>query len=235
MVLSKENSELVAEFVGTFLFVLTIPLASASIGDLAPIPIGFMLMAMVFTFGYISGAHFNPAITFATLITRHTSLKKAARYVFAQIMASIAATLYVTAIIGTRFPVPTISNVLDVWQGLLTESVYVFALACVVLHVAYSRQRANDFYGFAIGMTVLAAGFSVGGFTGGSFNPAVATGTQLVACIVGSKCGPLIFVWLYWIAPLAGAFLGAFLYNILDTEGLINPKSNGNQKLDEVR
>jgi glycerol uptake facilitator-like aquaporin len=217
MVWSRETSELVAEFVGTFLFVLTITLATIGIGSLAPLAIGFMLMAMVFTFGYISGGHFNPAITFATFITRHTSLRKLIKYVIVQVLAGILSTLYASAIVGLDVPVPTTdTNIVDVWQSLLSELVYTFALACVVLHVAYSRQRTNSFYGFAIGMTLMAAAFSVGGFTGGAFNPAVATGIQLVACF-GGNCKPLIFTWMYWVAPMGGAFLGGFAYNLLDT------------------
>ncbi|CUI15569.1 aquaporin 9, putative [Bodo saltans] len=217
MVWSHETSELVAEFVGTFLFVLTITLATIGIGSLAPLAIGFMLMAMVFTFGYISGGHFNPAITFATFITRHTPLRKLIRYVIVQVLAGIMSTLYASAIVGLDVPVPTTdTNIVAVWQSLLSELVYTFALACVVLHVAYSRQRTNSFYGFAIGMTLMAAAFSVGGFTGGAFNPAVATGIQLVACF-GGNCSPLIFTWMYWVAPMGGAFLGGFAYNLLDT------------------
>lgn len=217
MALGKEASQLVAEFVGTFLFVLTIPLSTIGVGALAPIPIGFMLMAMVFTYGYISGGHFNPAVTFATFITGHTSLLKFIKYTVAQVVGAICAALYGMTIVGVDFPTPeTDSSLVDIWQALCAELVYTFALANVVLHVAYSRQRENDYYGFAIGMTVLAAAFSVGGFTGGAFNPAVATGTQLVRCISGD-CKPLIHIWLYWAAPLGGAFLGGFLYNILDT------------------
>lgn len=234
MPLSRTASELVAEFVGTFLFVLTIPLSSMGVGSLAPIPIGFMLMAMVFTFGYISGGHFNPAVTFATVVTRHTTLPKFARYTAAQVVAGIFATLYGTAIVGLDFPTPnTNNNIVKIWQALCAEMVYTFALASVVLHVAYSRQRSNDFYGFAIGMTVVAAAFSVGGFTGGAFNPAVATGIQLVRCFTGD-CTPLIQVWLYWAAPLAGAFGGGFLYNILDTEGKMDPNRAAAERLENI-
>lgn len=224
MVWSKQTSELVSEFVGTFLFVLTITLATIGIGSLAPLAIGFMLMAMVFTFGYISGGHFNPAVTFATFVTRHTPLAKLIRYIIVQVLAGIMATLYSSAIVGLDIPVPTTdTDIVAVWQSLLSELVYTFALACVVLHVAYSRQRTNSFYGFAIGMTLMAAAFSVGGFTGGAFNPAVATGIQLVACF-GGNCKPLIFTWMYWLAPMAGAFLGGFIYNLLDTNAR---ESNG--------
>lgn len=95
--------------------------------------------------------------------------------------------------------------------------VYTFALTSVVLHVCYSRQQRNEFYGFAIGFMLMAAGFAVGGFTGGAFNPAVATGTQLVACI-GKNCAPLIFFWIYWIAPMGGAFIASIIYQLLDTQ-----------------
>lgn len=215
--LSEFLSQLLAEFIGTFLFVLTIPLASLGVGSLSPLPIGFMLAAMCFTFGYISGAHFNPAISFAVLINQKMSLRRALCYMASQLLASFCASLYGSAIVGLDIPVPeTNAELINVWQGLLCEMVYTFALTSVVLHVCYSRQRSNDFYGFAIGMTLMAAAFSVGGFTGGAFNPAVATGTQIVACI-GGNCRPLIFFWIYWIAPLGGAFVASIVYQILDT------------------
>jgi glycerol uptake facilitator-like aquaporin len=216
--LSQNATCLVAEFVGTFLFVLTIPLASIGVGSLAPIPIGFMLMAMVFSFGYISGGHFNPAVSFAVMVVGQMPIKKFVAYTIVQVLAAVFATLYGVIIVGLDVPAPTTNNdLVKVWQAFLAELVYTFALANVVLHVACSRQKGNDFYGFAIGMTVLSAAFSVGGFTGGAFNPAVATGTQLVRCMTMQDCIPLAYVWLYWFAPLGGALLGGMLFNILDT------------------
>ncbi|ESL11030.1 aquaporin 9 [Trypanosoma rangeli SC58] len=223
MALSPFMSEVAAEFIGTFLFVLTIPLASLGVGSLAPLPIGFMLAAMTFSFGYISGAHFNPAVTFAALINGNIFIKKALSYVLAQILAAFLAALYGSAIVGLNIPVPSTDvSLVSVWQAILCEMVYTFALASVVLHVNYSRQRGNEFYGFAIGMTVLSASFAVGGFTGGAFNPAVATGTQLVGCI-GGNCKPLIFFWIYWVAPLGGSVLASIAYQILDTHDRASP------------
>ena len=218
MPFSQAVSELVSEFIGTFLLCLTIPLAGMGVGTLAAVPIGFMLMAMVFSFGYISGGHFNPAISLSTVFVGKNGVRRMAMYVGVQVLASICANLYGTIIAGLDFPVPTTNNsLIKIWQGFLAELVYTFALTCVVLHVAMSRQKSNEFYGFAIGMTVLAAAFSVGGFTGGAFNPAVATGSQLVRCWTGD-CVPLYHVWLYWAAPCLGAFIGALLFNILDTQ-----------------
>ncbi|CAM38692.1 putative aquaporin 9 [Leishmania braziliensis MHOM/BR/75/M2904] len=214
--LSEFLSQLVAEFVGTFLFVLTIILASVGVGSLAPIPIGFMLAAMCFTFGYISGAHFNPAISFAIFINRKMTLRQTVLYVMMQLGGSFCASLYASAIIGLKIPVPVPNeNLAGTWQALLCELVYTFALTSVVLHVYFSRQHSNDFYGFAIGMMLMAAGFSVGGFTGGAFNPAVATGTQLVLCLY-NNCDPLFYVWVYWIAPIGGAVIASIVYQLLD-------------------
>lgn len=222
--LSEFFSQLLAEFIGTFLFVLTIPLASLGVGSLSPLPIGFMLAAMCFTFGYISGAHFNPAISFAVFINKKMSLHRLVFYIITQLLASFCASLYGSAIVGLDIPVPeTNIQLVSVWQALLCEMVYTFALASVVLHVCYSRQRSNDFYGFAIGMTLMSAAFSVGGFTGGAFNPAVATGTQLVACI-GGNCKPLIFFWIYWIAPIGGAFIASIVFQLLDTHERVEAK-----------
>lgn len=84
--------------------------------------------------------------------------------------------------------------------------------------MACSRQKDNNFYGFAIGMAVLAGFMSVGSVSGGAFNPAVSASLQLVKCVVASKCAAFSYIWLYWISHLIGALLsaGCFL--------LINPQ-----------
>ena len=217
MVLSPKANETLGEFLGVFLLCVTIPLASIGAGTLAPVPIGFFVCALVFTFGYVSQAHFNPAMSLAFFLVGQCPLEKMVRYMITHVLASICAYLYGTLIAGYNFPVPTTNNsLIKIWQGFLAELVYTFALGCVSLHVSLGPQKGNGFYGFAIGMTVLAAAFSVGGFTGGAFNPAVATGSQLVRCLTGD-CTPLYHVWLYWAAPCLGGFIAAVLYNVLDT------------------
>ncbi|CAD2214814.1 aquaporin 9 [Angomonas deanei] len=215
--LSEFFSQLLAEFIGTFLFVLTIPLAPIGVGKLAPLPIGFMLCSMCFTFGYISGAHFNPAITFAALINGKFTFQRAFWYIIVQIFGAFCASLYSMTIVGVEIGVPSTDMTLGaIWQSVISELVYTFALASVVLHVCFSRQRSNDFYGFTIGLTVTCGAFAVGTVSGGAFNPALALGTQLVSCI-GGDCKPLLSFWVYWIAPLLGAFIATIIYQILDT------------------
>lgn len=209
-------SKLVAELIGTFMFTLTIPLADLGVGELAPLAVGFMLCAMCFTFGYISEAHFNPAISFAAYFNGRMELVHVAAYVIAQLIGSFLASLYGTAVAKIDIPVPNgdITN-LTVWQTFLCELIFSFAVITVVLHVSYSGYRGNDFYGFALSFTLVAAGLCMGGVISGSFNPAVATGSQLVACFNGN-CSPLLWCWVYWVGPIAGSLLASVVYQILD-------------------
>ena len=222
MPFGEQGTALLGEFLGTFLFVVTIPLAHLGVGPLAPLPTGFMLSAMVFSFGYVSGGHFNPAITFATLFIGQFTLAKALKYILTQVLAAVLATLYGTIIVGVDIPAPGVTphqrSLLGIWQTLCTEGVFTFALATVVLHCTCSRQQSNHFYGLAIGMALIAASFAVGGFVSGAFNPASATAATTVRCLMAHECAALWTVWVFWAAPMAGAFVAALLYNVLDTE-----------------
>jgi len=82
-----------------------------------------------------------------------------------------------------------------------------------VLHVACSRQRDNQHYGLAIGMTVLASLFAAGPISGGGFNPAVATSLHLEKCFSGD-CSTFQYIWIYWIGPLVGSCAAAFLFMV---------------------
>src|SRR5277367_5889441 len=81
--------QLTVEFIGTFILVLTIGLATSSkgAGELAPLAIGSALMVMVFAGGHISGAHSNPAVSFAALLAGKHRPPQTASYVLTQLAA----------------------------------------------------------------------------------------------------------------------------------------------------
>ena len=87
----------------------------------------------------------------------------------------------------------------------------------ITLHsqVASSRQKDNQFYGFAIGMTVLSGAMTVGSVSGGAFNPAVSTGLQLAKCFVTGRCRALSYIWLYWLSHFGAAALAAGCFLII--------------------
>lgn len=213
-----------AEIIGTFIFVLTIALVEVNNPTLpgqkdtntSPIPIGFTLTVMVFTFGYISGGHFNPAVSLAVTVAKNAEFGyvRCGIYMACQVGAALGAGIVAMIIQGTNdIIVPDVNNDADyIRKGLFAELIYTFALATVVLNVAYSRQKENFFYGFAIGFIVISGASAVGGVSGGAFNPAVATGLQAAVCIVG-RCTALMHFWLYWVAPCLGAIFAGLLFS----------------------
>ena len=96
---------------------------------------------------------------------------------------------------------------------LLAEALFTFALSLVVLNVATDDATAdNSFYGLAIGFTVMAGAFAVGGISGGVFNPAVGSGPILVDALMGD--GAFDQLWIYWVGPLLGAVAAAGVFDL---------------------
>jgi aquaporin Z len=202
----------VTEFVGTFFLVFTIGLTAMNGTPMAPIAIGSVLMAMVYMGGHISGAHYNPAVSVAILIRGKMEIRDLVPYVLSQISGAILASLAVMLIVGDTFaPAPAPEAGLVV--VLLAEALFTFALSLVVLNVATDDATAdNSFYGLAIGFTVMAGAFAVGGISGGVFNPAVGSGPILVDALMGD--GAFDQLWIYWVGPLLGGVAAAGVFGL---------------------
>jgi aquaporin Z len=174
----------------------------------APLAIGVTLMVMVYAGGHISGGHYNPAVTLAALVRGRIGLPDAVAYWVAQLCGGLLAALAVTAVV----PHPVASTLTlsghTVSAAFIVELLFTFALCYVVLNVATSKdQPDNSFYGLAIGFTVVAGAFAVGGISGAAFNPAVAVGGAALGIFAWST------IWVYLVAEIvAGTLAGlAFL------------------------
>ncbi len=199
----------VVEFIGTFFLVFTIGsvVIEPGAGNLAPLAIGGALMGMVFAGGHISGAHYNPAITLAVFLRGKCDAKDVAPYIGAQIAAAAAAAGVVLFLKGPQVSVQPIDLMAVLPKALLAEILFTFALAYVVLNVATAKgTEGNPFYGLAIGSTVMAGAFAVGGISGGVFNPAVAVGISVMGI---SSWGN---IWVYLVANFVGAGLAVFVF-----------------------
>ena len=175
------QQKLIAEFVGTFFLALTICTAAVhgEAGDYAPFAIAATLMVMIYGVGHISGAHFNPAVTVAVWLRGACEKDDVAPYIAVQIIAGALAALASENILVAEPSVTTLE--MDTTQALGAELLYTFALVFVILNVATSEAtEGNGYYGAAIALVVLAGAFTVGGISGGSFNPAV-TGALFVS------------------------------------------------------
>jgi aquaporin Z len=208
------SRKLAVEFIGMFVFVFAVGMATNRLGagPLAPLAIGATLMTMVFAGGHVSGAHFNPAVSTAVLLRGRMTVEEYRGYVVTQFVAALLSGLVVRVVGGHEGH----AAVVGVGRMLLAEFIFTFALAWVVLNTATARgTHGNSFYGLAIGFTVVAGAYAVGGISGGVFNPAIAVGAMVTGLLKWSH------IWVYLLADLLGAAVAAraFLY-VLPAEKL---------------
>jgi aquaporin Z len=200
----------IAEFIGTFFLVLTIgcTVIPGATGVIAPLAIGAALMVMVYAVGHISGAHLNPAVTLAICIRGRCEGKQLIPYWIAQLIACLAASLVAVFLVGKSGTPMEIKNVP---VAFVAEFLFTFALTFVILNSATSKDTAgNSFYGLAIGMTVMAGAFAVGGISGGAFNPAVALGLAVMKLVNFAD------IWIHVVAELAAGIAAALTFKFLN-------------------
>ena len=204
-------NKFIVECIGTFFLLLTIGLTviPGSAGVIAPLAIGSVLMVLVYAGGHISGAHYNPAVTLAVLIRGKCTMADVPVYLTAQILGAVAGALTAQFLVGSG----TAAGTIDVTKSLIAEFLFTFALAYVVLNVATAKGTSgNSFYGLAIGFVVMAGAFSVGGISGGAFNPAVAIAAPLMGLMDWNN------IWIHISADFAGGALAAIVFNILNPD-----------------
>jgi aquaporin Z len=205
--------KLVVEFIGTFFLVLTVGLVviEPGAGPLAPLAIGAVLMVMIFAGAHVSGGHYNPAVSLGVLIRGGMDAADFVGYWLAQVAGAVLAFFAVRALKGAIIVEPLVPVV---GAALLAEFLFTFALVYVVLNVATAKgNKGNSHYGLAIGFTVMAGAYAVGGISGGAFNPAVAVGITMMGLSTLSN------IWIFLVANLLGGAAAALLFNALDLGG----------------
>jgi len=199
-----------AEFIGTFALVF---FGCGAIANGLPptavaLAFGLVIAVMVYAFGHISGAHFNPAVSIGFAVGRHLPWPRVATYATAQIAGAIAGALLLRATIGSDADLgvtrPTGSDL----QAFIWEVVLTFFLMLAITAVATDIRAVGQAGALAIGGTV-ALGALVGGpISGASMNPARSLGPAIVS-------GDLTGIWIYILAPSLGAILAALVYDVL--------------------
>ena len=204
----------VVEFIGTFFLVFTIGnvVVEPGAGNLAPLAIGGVLMVMIYAGGHISGGHYNPAVTLAVFLRGKCDAKDVGPYIGAQVVAAVAAASLVLFMKGPDANIQSMDLSAKLPQAILAEILFTFALAFVVLNVATAKgTEGNSFYGLAIGFTVMAGAFAVGGISGGVFNPAVAVGISIIGLSSWAN------IWVYLVANFAGGAIAAYVFKCVNT------------------
>ncbi len=209
---------LLAEAVGTFALVfagcgaIMVDARTHQLGHVGvAITFGLVIMFGIYAVGHISGAHFNPGVTFAFAVSRHFPWSRALGYWAAQLVGALAAAALLRASLGNVAHVgatlPSGSQV----QAFLWELILTFFLMFVIMAVATDTRAVGEAAAVAVGGTVLFDAMFGGPITGASMNPARSIGPAFVS-------GDLHALWLYILAPICGASLAALTYQFVRGE-----------------
>ncbi len=213
------TAPLAAEALGTFLFII-IGAGSISGGTVAPsaapgplgvaLAHGLALAVLVSALGAVSGAHFNPAVTFGLWLGGRIDVRTGIGYVLAQLVGAIGAGLVLRALFPesawqpSHIGTPALATGISPTVGIALEAILTIVLVLAVFGTAVD-PRGPRLGGFAIGMAV-AADILVGGpFTGAAMNPARWFGPAVASGFLDNG-----LVWI--IGPLLGAAAAAALY-----------------------
>ena len=205
----------IVELVGTFILVVfatgSIVLDAEMFNSELGIPFAAVapfiaLLIGVYSFGKVSLAHFNPAVTIGYYITGHITKIQVVYYFAAEIIGAILGSLFVLSIIGDEADLGANAPNFD-FSMLLIFPVEVLASAMlmgVIFYVVYTKGL-RGFSGVAIGGIVGLDILFLAFISGASMNPARALAPALLS-------GMMDNLWLYWSAPFVGTMIAAFAF-----------------------
>jgi len=219
------KAALITEFIGPFVKVLTVSLSqglqsrSISSNNNAttwdPMAVGAVLMVMVYAGAHISGAHYNPAVSWGVYLRGKIDKKRMLWYWLVQILGSFfGATL--GYLLTFYAPAPTPGQGFTAGEAFFAEMIYAMALVVVVLCVSTTKATENNsYFGLAQGFTYLAGAYSIGPISGAVLNPAAATGMYMWTMFSGHSG---LNLWIYWFAPCVGGTFAALIFRLMNPQ-----------------
>ncbi|NIZ61644.1 aquaporin Z [Sedimentitalea sp. CY04] len=226
-------NKLLAEFIGTFWLVLggcgsavlAAGVADVGIGWLGvSLAFGLTVLTMAYAVGHISGGHFNPAVSLGLMIGGRFDAKDLIPYWLAQVAGAVAASVVLYIIVSGGAGFTGVGGFASNGYGaaspqgygmtaaLVTEVVMTAAFLIIILG-ATSAGAPAVFGPIAIGLGLTLIHLISIPVTNTSVNPARSTGVALFAD------GPALSqLWLFWVAPLVGAALGAIIWKVMSPD-----------------
>ncbi len=210
-----------SELLGTFLLVFVAAgggMVNARLGGVPAaarlVAPALMVMAVILFMGAVSGAHLNPAVTVSFALRGDFPWRRVPRYVIAQFLGAVLATLLLWALLGKHGPAgltlpgPGIST----WIAMLWEMVLTVGLVSTILGTASGAQQLGAIAAIGVGSYIALAGLFGGPVSGASMNPARSLGPALVL-------GDWSSWWAYLVGPLAGGVIAVGIACILRGQG----------------
>ncbi len=175
-----------------------------SAGLVAP---GLLVMALIYTLGDVSGAHFNPVMTLAFALRGDFPWRRVPGYWLAQFVGSLLAALFLRLLfgpaghLGATLPAPATG----IWPAVFMETALTMLLVTVILGTAHDTRLVGHNAALAVGGTIALAGLFASPVSGASMNPARSFGPA----VLSGNPAALNAMWIYFVAPVAGAVLAS--------------------------
>lgn len=214
-----EQKQLICEFLGTFLMLLGISLVSQHADPtLRHISIACVVMSLIFSFGFISKAQFNPAVSLSMWILGVFPTVMTSSFIGLQFTAGVCGST-LGGLLGNStaipYPQPEMTAV-GATKAFVAEFIFTFYLVIVSLQMALSEQRKNHFFGLAIGACVAASFVSINPISGSVLNPAVTVGLIVAKCALTDSCADqLRLLPLYLTSQFLAGLFGTLVYRML--------------------
>lgn len=198
----------ISEFLGTFAMIFcgcgAMTINEITSGSISHVGVaatwGLIVMAMIYAFGEISGAHFNPAVTIGFAFAKKFDWNKVPKYILAQ---AVGATLAIF-LLWFLFPESqflgetTPTNGFPAYKAAILEFLLTFFLMVVVINVSTGSKEIGTMAAIAVGGIILLEAMFAGPITKASMNPIRSVAPALFT-------GNFKYLWLYIIAPILGA------------------------------
>lgn len=223
---------LAAEFTGTFALVFaavgTALFSGPSAGIVAvALAFGFVVLAMAFALGHVSGGHFNPAVTLGLVAAGRFRSTDAIAYIAAQVAGGIVAAVVLNIILQGFTPgagAPKLNTFLAVSNtaggagqfsvtAALIMEIVITALFLVAIVGSTSKHAPPGFAPIAIGLALALFHLVSIPVTNASLNPARSTASAVMA---GGKA--ITDLWIFWIGPILGGIIGGAVSKWLQNE-----------------
>lgn len=205
-----------SEYIGTFALVFAgtgaIIINDISGGVITHLGVGLVfgliIMTMIYALGEISGAHFNPAVSFGFWLAKRLPAKELLPFVISQVLGGISASVFLKLIFSQHKALgATVPNLISPTGDFIFETILTFFLMFVIIHVSHGAKEKGLMAGVAIGGMVALEAIFAGPITGASMNPARSLAPALVS-------GHLEYLWIYLTAPFLGSALAVLTNNL---------------------
>ena len=218
------------------LFGTLIGTGGATISELLPVAFAFasVLAVLVYALGGVSGAHFNPAVTFALAVVRRFRWKELPMYWVAQCLGAIGGAFLVAGIYGQEgaassgtdilFGAARVARGIEMPQAILAEALVAFILVTAIMAIAIDHRAPKGWSGWVIGLGLAAGMLVTANVTGGSANFARSLGPFVASLLYDVSVIPWSDLLVYAAGPLIGAAAAALVYETVTGLERVSPE-----------